>query len=296
MSGRSGPPRGGRPGRPPWEKGHGKAPGPGAGAERGRGRGDETPRGSRRGEPGPSAALDPELHVVGRHPVEAVLRHQRERAQKLFVQTGSAAAEALEPLAHEVQVPVSVVEAEVLDGLAGRGNVHQGAVLRCGPYPYVDLEDLDDAPGLTLVLDGVEDPRNLGAAARAAYALGASLVVVPRDRAAACTASAHKAAAGALSRIRVARVGNLRRGLDLLKEKGAWVVGAEADAPQAPWQVDLKGKAVLVVGGEDRGLRRLTREACDHVVSIPMAGEGMSLNAADAATVLLYEALRQRRG
>lgn len=242
-----------------------------------------------------SAALDPELHVVGRHPVEAVLRHQRARAQKLFLQQGSAAASALEPVAREAGVPTSIVDGEVLDGLAGRGNLHQGAVLRCGPHPYVDVETLAEAPALTLVLDGVEDPRNLGAAARAAWALGATLVVVPRDRAASCTASAHKAAAGALAQIGVARVGNLRRALEILQEKGAWVVGAEADAPVAPWQVDLKGQIALVVGGEDRGLRRLTREVCDHVVSIPMAAEGTSLNAADAATVLLYEALRQRR-
>jgi 23S rRNA (guanosine2251-2'-O)-methyltransferase len=239
--------------------------------------------------------LNPELHVVGRHPVEAVLEHQRDRAEKLWLQEGSQVAEALETLARKAGVPVTLAEADVLDGLAGRGNLHQGAVLQCGPYPYADVEDYDEAPDLTLVLDGVEDPRNLGAAARAAYAMGASLVVVPRDRAAACTASAHKAAAGALSRIRVAQVGNLRRALELLKEKGAWIVGAEADGTAAPWDVDLKGRSVIVVGGEDRGLRRLTREACDHVVAIPMAGEGTSLNAADAATVLLYEALRQRK-
>jgi 23S rRNA (guanosine2251-2'-O)-methyltransferase len=243
-----------------------------------------------------SSALDPELHVVGRHPVEAVLRHQRDRAQKLYLQEGSAAAGELEAIARAAAVPVALVDADQLDALAGRGQLHQGAVLRCGPFPYADIEDFAEAPELTLVLDGVEDPRNLGAAARAAWALGAGLVVVPRDRAAACTASAHKAAAGALSRVAVARVGNLKRGIEQLKEKGAWVIGAEADAPLHPWQVDLKGKAVLVVGGEDRGLRRLTREACDHVVSIPMTDEGMSLNAADAATVLLYEALRQRRG
>ena len=169
-------------------------------------------------------------------------------------------------------------------------------MLACGPFPYVDIEDFDAAPSLSLVLDGLEDPRNLGAAARAAYALGADLVVVPRDRACAVTASALKASAGALARIPVAQVQNLSRALQQLKDKGAWLVGAEADASMPPWQVDLKSQIVLVVGGEDRGLRRLTREACDHVVSIPMPAPDMSLNAADAATVLLYEALRQRRG
>ncbi len=258
---------------------------------------DSRPRGRDdrgRSERGPgSGPLDPELHVVGRHPVHAVLEHQPSRARRLWLQRGGAAG-GLEAPARRAGVPVDVVDAAELDALAGKGTVHQGAVLSCGPFPYVDVEDLAEAPPLTLVLDGVEDPRNLGAAARAAFALGAGLVVVPRDRAAACTASAHKAAAGALSRIGVARVGNLRRGLELLKDKGAWLVGAEADASAAPWDVDLTGSIALVVGGEDRGLRRLTREACDHVVAIPMAAAGTSLNAADAATVLLYECLRQR--
>lgn len=243
---------------------------------------------------GSATALDGELCVVGRHPVEAVLEHQRARAERLYVQGGEASAPLVQR-ARRAGVPVDEVDGATLDTLAGRGLVHQGVVLRCAPYPYVAIEELERAPDLTLVLDGVEDPRNLGAAARAAFALGASLVVVPHDRAAACTASAHKAAAGALSQLSVARVGNLRRALEQLKDKGAWLVGAEADAGQAPWQVDLRGPVAVIVGGEDRGLRRLTREACDFVVAIPMATTGTSLNAADAATVLLYEALRQRR-
>lgn len=239
-------------------------------------------------------AIPPELCVVGRHPIEAVLEHQRGRAERLYLQAGAAPLP-LEEAARKAGVAVNAVNAAELDALAGRGLVHQGAVLRCGPYPYAALEQFARAPEVTLVLDGVEDPRNLGAAARAAFALGASLVVVPSDRAAACTASAHKAAAGALSRLAVARVGNLRRALEQLKERGAWLVGAEADADKAPWQVDLQGPVALVVGGEDHGLRRLTRDACDFVVSIPMASPDISLNAADAATVLLYEAQRQRR-
>lgn len=237
-------------------------------------------------------ALDPELHVAGKHAVEAVLRSQPARAEKLFV---SAATDPLAELARSAGVAVAVLDNEGLDGLAGRGAVHQGVVLKCGPYPYFDIDALEEAPELTLVLDGVEDPRNLGAAARAAFAMGATLVVIPRDRAASCTASAHKTSAGALARLAVARVPNLKRALEQLKEKGAWLVGAEADGPQAPWQVDLKSKIVLVIGGEDTGLRRLTREACDHIVSIPMQASDISLNAADAATVLLYEVLRQRR-
>lgn len=241
---------------------------------------------------GSRAGLDPTLHVSGTHSVEAVLRHQPGRAQRLHV---ARVENPLVELAKGLGVSVNVVEPDALDGMAGRGAVHQGVVLECSEHPYVDIEDYAEAPELTLILDGVEDPRNLGAAARAAYAMGATLVVVPRDRAAAVTASAHRTSAGALSRIDVAQVNNLKRALDMLREKGAWIVGAEADGKEDPWSVDLKGKIALVVGGEDTGLRRLTRETCDHVVAIPMAAPGVSLNAADAATVLLYEVLRQRR-
>jgi 23S rRNA (guanosine2251-2'-O)-methyltransferase len=118
--------------------------------------------------------------------------------------------------------------------------------------------------------------------------------VTPHDRAAQATASAIKASAGALAAVPLVQVGNLARALESLKAAGFWLVGAEADGAALPWNVDLKDRIALVVGGEDRGLRRLTREACDHVVRIPMPDAATSLNAADAATVLLYEALRQR--
>jgi 23S rRNA (guanosine2251-2'-O)-methyltransferase len=234
--------------------------------------------------------------VYGRHAVEATLLHQRGRAEVLF-HTDSPDVRALVALAEKNGVETRLVDVDVVDALAGGREraAAQGVVLRCGPFPYADVEDFDKAPAVTLVLDGVEDPRNLGAAVRAAYALGAGLVVVPADRAAMATAAAVKTSAGALCRVPVARVTNLRRALEQLKEKGAWIVGAEADGDRAPWQVDLADKVVLVIGGEDRGLRRLTREACDFVVAVPMAAKDMSLNAADAATLLLYEAQRQRR-
>jgi 23S rRNA (guanosine2251-2'-O)-methyltransferase len=279
--------------------GRGRPPGPWTKATRA---GERPPRarpqGPSRGHgqghaQGQAHTPDGERLVYGKHAVEAVLRHQQGRGEKLFLQVGTSALE-LEALAKKHGVPVAVVEGEALGTMAGGQVAHQGCVLKTGPFPYESVDGLEEAPSLTLVLDGVEDPRNLGAAARAAYALGASLLVVPADRAAACTGSAFKASAGALARIAVAREINLRRALDRLKEKGAWVVGAEADGKERPWDVDMKGPIVLVIGGEDGGLRRLTREACDHIVRIPMPAADMSLNAADAATLLLYEALRQR--
>ena len=244
----------------------------------------------------PVKALPPDLCVYGRHAVEATLRFQAQRCDLLF-HTDNKDLQPLVELAARSGVKTRLVEHAVTDALAGGRDVAvaQGIVLSCQPFPFSDVEDFDKAPSLTLVLDGVEDPRNLGAAVRAAYALGAGLVVIPADRAATATASAIKASAGALCRVPLARAVNLRRALEILKEKGAWIVGAEADGDVPPWSVDMTGPTVIVIGGEDRGLRRLTREACDHVTAIPMQAKDMSLNAADAATLLLYEALRQRR-
>lgn len=233
--------------------------------------------------------------MIGRHAVEATLRHQPDRAIELFHGPSPELAEIL-ALARGLGLPCRPVDLDTIDALAGGRDqgAAQGVVLSCGPFPYVDVEDFAAAPTITLALDGVEDPRNFGAAVRAAYALGAGLVLVPADRAASATAAAIKTSAGALCRVPIARATNFRRALELLQEKGAWIVGAEADGDRAPWEVDATGQIVLVIGGEDRGLRRLTREACDFVTAIPMAATDMSLNAADAATLLLYEALRQR--
>ena len=241
-------------------------------------------------------ALPSELCVFGRHAVEATLRYQPERGIELF-HGNSPDLEVIVALAKGLGLPCRPVDLETIDALAGgrdQGSA-QGVVLSCGPFPSVTVDEFEEAPGITLALDGVEDPRNFGAAVRAAYALGASLVLVPSDRAASATAAAIKTSAGALCRVPVARATNFRRALEILQEKGAWIVGAEADGDRAPWEVDATGKLVLVIGGEDRGLRRLTREACDFVTAIPMAATDMSLNAADAATLLLYEALRQRK-
>ncbi len=181
-----------------------------------------------------------------------------------------------------------------LERLAGSPD-HQGVVAEVDPYPYADAGSLltaDDA--LVLVLDGVQDPRNLGAICRSAEAAGASGVLIPTRRAAGITAAACKASAGAVEHLPVARVANLERWLVRAKDDGAWVYGADASAPGAYTAADLRGRVVLVLGGEGKGLRRLVAERCDVVVSIPLAGEIASLNVAAAAAVLLFEVERQR--
>jgi 23S rRNA (guanosine2251-2'-O)-methyltransferase len=175
-----------------------------------------------------------------------------------------------------------------------RGGTHQGVVARVGPYPYADLREILAVPDpLIVALDGVTDPRNLGAVLRAAEGAGASGVVIPKDRAVGVTAAAVKASAGASEHVRVARETNLRRAIDRIKEAGVWVYAAEVGGAKYTEQ-DLSGSVALVLGSEDRGVRRLVREGCDGAVSIPMLGAVGSLNVSVAAAILLYEARRQR--
>jgi 23S rRNA (guanosine2251-2'-O)-methyltransferase len=176
-----------------------------------------------------------------------------------------------------------------------RGGVHQGVVARVEPYPYSGLAEILSSPEpLVLVLDGLTDPRNLGAVLRAADGAGACGVVIPKDRAVGVTASAVKSSAGASEHVRVARVTNLRRAIDTMKGAGLWVYAAEAGG--APYTGrDLAGAVAFVLGSEGRGVRRLVREGCDGTVSIPMLGAVDSLNVSVASAVLLYEA-RRRRG
>jgi 23S rRNA (guanosine2251-2'-O)-methyltransferase len=173
---------------------------------------------------------------------------------------------------------------------------HQGVVAEVDPYPYASAGALlERGPGVILALDQVQDPRNLGAACRSAEAAGALGVVITERRAAQVTPAAAKASAGAVEHLDVARVRNLADWLAEAKDAGAWAYGADAGAPQPYTSVDLSdGLTVLVVGGEGKGLRRRVAASCDALVSIPLAGHVESLNVSAAATVLLFEAVRQR--
>jgi 23S rRNA (guanosine2251-2'-O)-methyltransferase len=182
-----------------------------------------------------------------------------------------------------------------LTRLAGSPD-HQGIVAEVDPYPYADPASLlegDDA--FVLALDEIQDPRNLGAICRSAEAAGAAGVVIPNRRSAQVTAAACKASAGAVEHLAVARVANLVRWLETAKGAGAWVYGADAGAPAAYTDADLTAKAVIVLGGEGKGLRRLVAERCDVALAIPLRGRIESLNVATAAALLSFEAVRQRR-
>ncbi len=183
---------------------------------------------------------------------------------------------------------------EELERLCGSPD-HQGVVAEVDPYPYADpgaLLDSDDA--LVVVLDEVQDPHNLGAVCRAAEVAGASGVVIPERRAASVTPAACKASAGAVEHLPVARARNLADWLAEAKESGAWVYGADAEAPTGYTDVDWGGRAVLVLGSEGKGLRPRVAAACDELVSIPARGRLGSLNASVAAAVILFEAAKAR--
>jgi 23S rRNA (guanosine2251-2'-O)-methyltransferase len=178
-----------------------------------------------------------------------------------------------------------------------RSGVHQGVGAELTEFRYSELEDVlaqASSSALLLVLDGVTDPQNLGALVRSAHAFGAHGVVVTKDRAAGITPAAFKAAAGALEHCPVARVTNLARALEQVKEQGIWTVALAAEGDKGLGEVDLTAPTALVLGSEGSGVRRLVRKTCDHVARIPMSGEIGSLNVAAAGAVALYEVARQR--
>jgi 23S rRNA (guanosine2251-2'-O)-methyltransferase len=240
--------------------------------------------------------------VAGRNPVVESLR-AGVPALALYV---TARAQQDERVAEAVQLAadagIAVLESGMpeLDRLTG-GAVHQGAALRVRPYEYLHPDDFSErlaaTPPLIVALDGVTDPRNLGAVVRSAAAFGADGVVVPSRRSAGVTASAWKASAGALSRVPVARAVNLTRTLESYKSRGLFVAGLDASGDTNVHEMTVAdGPLVLVVGSEGHGLSRVVAAACDVLVRIPMASGSESLNAGVAASIALYEIAAVRAG
>ena len=196
-------------------------------------------------------------------------------------------------------VQVRFLERTELDKMAGNA-AHQGVVAVTSAKQYNDLDDVISAKraeySLVVVLDGVEDPHNLGAIIRTALAAGAHGVVVPERRAAGLTDTVARASAGALSHLPVAKVTNLVRTMEELKEAGYWLIGLDEEADKSYTQADYTSPVGIVLGGEGKGLHELTRKRCDFVVSLPTVGPVKSLNVSVAAGVVLFEAVRQRKG
>ncbi|HDP88647.1 MAG TPA: 23S rRNA (guanosine(2251)-2'-O)-methyltransferase RlmB [Thioalkalivibrio sp.] len=241
-----------------------------------------------------------ESRVFGLHAVTAALRNDPENVTRLLVDRGRhdrRLKEVLE-LAREHGVRVEQVDARQLEREAGSDR-HQGVVARYQAPEALGEEALDDILAthpqpLLLVLDSVTDPHNLGACLRTADAAGVAAVIVPRDKAVGLTPTVRKVACGAAESVPFIQVTNLARTLDSLKQQGLWVIGAAGEGAAELYDVDFTGGCVLVMGAEGSGMRRLTREHCDHLVRIPMRGQVESLNVSVATGICLYEALRQR--
>lgn len=234
--------------------------------------------------------------VYGINPVLEALRAGRVTAVRVGQRSGGRIQELLS-LAAERGVNVQRVDGQLLDRLA-RGGVHQGVVAdvddSSSDYSVEELVRGAAGPPLIVVLDGVEDPHNVGAILRTADAAGAHGVVMQNRRSAALGGAAAKASAGAVAHVRIAQVVNIARALDELKENGVWTVGLADDAPTDYDEIDFLMPSAIVVGAEGSGLRRLVREKCDFTARIPMRGHVSSLNVSVAAGIVLFEARRQR--
>jgi 23S rRNA (guanosine2251-2'-O)-methyltransferase len=240
-----------------------------------------------------------ETYIGGFHAVEAALDDLDKKPREVLIQGGrkDARMATLLSLAQRRNVTVRTVSKDQLDLLAP-GLRHQGviAAVQAADYQGEDALEVPATPErLVLVLDGVQDPHNLGACLRTAEAAGVTAVIIPKDRAVGLTPVARKAAAGAAERVPVVAVTNLVRTLTRLKELGYWVTGLAGEAQESLYSADLTGPTVIVMGGEGEGMRRLTRETCDKLVRIPMEGRIESLNVSVAAAVCLYESVRQRQ-
>jgi len=242
----------------------------------------------------------PDDVLVGRNAVTEALKARR-GINKILLAEGDKEAFASEimNLAKERKIICQFVERSKIEAIAA-GHRHQGVLAYVAPVEYAELEDIlkaaeekGEAPFL-LLLDELEDPHNLGALLRTADATGVHGVLIPKHRSVPLNATVAKTSAGAIEYVPVARIGNISQTLKALKEKGFWVAGADMDGAQAYNEADLTGALVLVVGSEGRGMSRLTKEACDFIVSMPMVGRINSLNASVAGSILMYESMRQR--
>ena len=244
------------------------------------------------------------MRIEGRNAALEALR-SGVKVQKALMLRGAKPNKSIDEILSYLQaqnVKVEYVQRTDLDRKSEHG-AHQGVMIWAAPYEFVPLGKLiasavenpnfGTTGSLIVILDHVTDPGNLGAIARSAEVLGAGGLIVAKDRAAAVTPAAHKAAAGALSYLPVAQVTNINRAIEQVKEAGFWVAGASEHAEVPVWESELTGKIALVMGAEGKGLSRLVKQNCDFLVKLPQSGKVSSLNVAQAATALMYEYVRQ---
>ncbi|MBO4325729.1 MAG: 23S rRNA (guanosine(2251)-2'-O)-methyltransferase RlmB [Clostridia bacterium] len=246
--------------------------------------------------------------IYGRNPVTEALKSGRSINKVLICREDeNGRLKAIEALCREKKIIVQYRTRKELDGVilkqTGERNVnHQGAAAFIAPAEYVQPEDIiafareKNEDPFVIILDGIQDPHNLGAVIRTADAVGAHGVIIPKRRSCAVTGTVAKTSAGALSHVRVARVSNIVQTLDYLKSEGLWVAGTDLTGETEFFNAKLGGPIALVIGSEGSGMADLTRKNCDYVLTIPMKGQVSSLNASVAAGVVMYEIFRQRGG
>ena len=239
--------------------------------------------------------------IVGVNAVASAIENDADNVREVLVEGGSKNARLteIEENARRKGIDVRRVTGQALDGVAGALR-HQGVAARYAAAKTWDEGELQglveaaEGKALLLVLDGVQDPHNLGACLRSAAAAGATAVVVPKDKAVQVNATVRKTSAGAADTLPIFSVTNLSRTLRDLQKAGVWIYGFAGEAAASLYELDLKGNVALVMGSEGDGLRRLTRDNCDQLVKIPMPGEFESLNVSVATGIALFEAVRQR--
>lgn len=241
-------------------------------------------------------------YLFGLHTVSQLFAEDMSRVLEIWVQHGRTD-QRLTPLIEQAQaqgLAVQTVPRKTLDKLSQNGH-HQGIVVRYRPPPTLDHTDLVQlfeqltVPPFLLILDGVQDPHNLGACLRTAEAAGVHAVIVPKARACGLSATVRKVASGAADSLPFIQVSNLAQSLEWLQAQGVWLVGTDDAAPRSIYELTLQGSLGLILGAEGDGLRHLTRQHCDYLARIPMHGKVSSLNVSVATGVCLYEAVRQRQ-
>lgn len=237
--------------------------------------------------------------IIGRNPVIEAMRSGREIEKLLIAKDAEGSIKKIIGMAKEKKIQYQLVEKSALDRISD-GGAHQGVAAFVSMYDYCEVEDILEKARMKnedpfiIILDGIEDPHNLGAIIRTADGAGAHGIIIPKRRAAGITDVVVKASAGAVEYVPVAKVSNISQTIDKLKELGVWVGACDMDGEDYN-RANLKGSLAIVIGAEGQGIGRLVKEKCDFVISIPMSGAITSLNASNAAAILMYEVRRQRK-
>lgn len=241
-----------------------------------------------------------EMYIVGRNPVLEILKSGKE-IEKILVAKGElkGSINKIIGIAKDKNITIQYVDKKKLNQIS-QTTSHQGVAALVTEYIYYSVDDILEKaknlgePPFLLILDGIEDPHNLGAIIRTAECSGVHGIIIPKRRAAHVTETVYKSSAGAVEYMLIARVNNISHTIEELKEKGLWIYGADTTGKDYYFRTDLTGPVAIVIGNEGKGISRLVKEKCDFLVKIPMVGKVSSLNASNAASILMYEVVRQK--